>query len=591
MRTRWFVKKMGGQAAASGRHGDARELPRSWMTPTTHGFTFSFLAALLALGLLSACNQPTAPVITATAAASSATVVFPSPTSSPAASSTPTAEPSITAPPLATATQTSTTLPTPTSTHTNTPMPSPTMAVTSTPTAPPPTLATTPTAAPTVSLYERQITLSAYPYAAFQREVTDSAFNWSWRMLDRAAYDAAQPQPTPQTLREVVLENEFLRLGVLPDLGGRLIECYYKPTRHQVFYRNPVLKPSPWGPPARDGLEAGWLAAGGVEWGIPVEEHGYAWGAPWGYDTLQPSPDEATITVFQEPKGRLQISVDITLRAGEAAFTVRTRLTNATNQTATFAYWVNAMLAPGGRNRPGPELRLILPINEVTVHSTGDSTLPGSGQAMSWPTFQGRDLSRLGNWRQYLGFFARPAAAAGFAGVYDLAADEGLARVFPADVMRGVKFFGLGWTDPLPAALYTDDGSSYVEMHGGLAPTFDERVNLGAGETLYWEETWFPVAGIGTFVYADQDGAVNLRTTAQGLQVAIFPVHSFSGKLTVSVDGAAIANLPVTLNPARPFDQVIPVPANVPTRAPVAIQLLDAEGTAILQFEQEMTLR
>lgn len=583
---------MGDQAAESDRHGDVRGLPAPWMTPTTRAFTVRLLTAWLALWLLSACNQPTPPattppVATATAAASTATVVLPS---RPAASSTPSATQPSTTPTLTTMTQTATTLPTPTAASTNAPVVSPTLAATSTP-APQPTRATTPTAAPTVSLYERQITLNTYPFAAFQREVTDPVFNWSWRMLDRAAYEAAQPQPTPQALREVVLENEFLRLGVLPDLGGRLIECYYKPTRHQVFYRNPVLKPSPWGPPGRDGLEAGWLAAGGVEWGIPVEEHGYAWGTPWGYDTPQPSPDEATITVFQEPQGRLQISVDITLRAGEAAFTVRTRLTNATGQEATFKYWINAMLAPGGRNRPGPELRLILPINEVTVHSTGDSTLPGSGQAMSWPIFQGRDLSRLGNWRQYLGFFARPAAAAGFAGVYDLAADEGLARVFPADVMRGVKFFGLGWSDPLPAALYTDDGSSYVEMHGGLAPTFDQRVNLGAGETLYWEETWFPVAGIGTFVYADQDGAVNLRATAQGLQIAIYPVRSFSGKLTVSVDGAAIANLPVTLNPARPFDQVIAVPANVPARAPVAVQLLDAEGTAILQFEQEMTLR
>ena len=210
---------------------------------------------------------------------------------------------------------------------------------------------------------------------------------------------------------------------------------------------------------------------------------------------------------------------------------------------------------------------------------------------MSWPIFQGRDLSRLGNWRQYLGFFARPAAAAGFAGVYDLAADEGLVRVFPPDVMRGVKIFGLGWSDPLPAMLYTDDGSSYVELHGGLAPTFDERVRLGAGQTLYWEETWFPVAGIGTFVYADQDGAINLRATAQGLQVAVFPVRRLSGELTVSVAGAAIASLPVTLNPARPFEKVIAVPAEVPSRAPVAIQLLDAAGTAILQFEQEMTLR
>lgn len=529
----------------------------------------------LALAVLSACQQatPAPPGPAGAGVTAPATEVVPSATPAP-----PTATP---APPA----------PTPVP-PTETPIP-PT--ATSAPPAatpiPPPVTPAPPAPAATVSVYERQITFGAYPYAAFQRKVTDPLFNWTWPMLDRAAYAATAPQPTPQTWRELVLENEFLRLGVLPDLGGRLIECFYKPTQHQVFYRNPVLKPSPWGPPGRDGLEAGWLAAGGVEWGLPVEEHGYAWGSPWGFDTPQPSPDEATITIFQESQGRLQISVDITLRAGEAAFSVRTRLTNPTDQPVTFKYWVNAMLAPGGGNRPGPELRLILPASEVTVHSTGDTSLPAADQAMTWPVYQGRDLSRLGNWRQYLGFFARPAAGASFAGVYDLAADEGLVRVFPADVMRGVKFFGLGWSDPLPASLYTDDGSGYLEMHGGLAPTFADSVSLRAGETLYWEETWFPVAGIGTFVYANQDGAVNLRATAQGLQVAFFPVRHLRGTLTVSVAGAAIASQPVTLSPAQPFDQVIAAPGDVPARAVVSVQLLDADGAAILQFEQEMTLR
>ncbi len=441
-------------------------------------------------------------------------------------------------------------------------------------------------------MYERDITFDLYPFAAFQREVTDPTFNWSWRMLDRAAYEASQPQPTPQTLRAVTLENEFLRLSVLPDLGGRLIECFYKPTGRQLFYRNPTLKPSPWGPPQRNGLVAGWLAAGGVEWGIPVEEHGYAWGSRWGYDTPQPSSDEATITVFQEPKGRLQISVDITLRAGEAAFSLRTRLTNPGQEATTFKYWLNAMLAPGGRNRPGPELRFILPGDAVTVHSTGDASLPAAGQPLSWPMYQGRDLSRLGNWRQYLGFFARPIANAGFMGVYDLAADEGLARVFPADVMQGAKFFALGWSDPLPANLYTDDGSSYVEMHGGLAPTFDDAISLGAGETIYWEETWFPVAGIGTFVFADQDGALNLSMIpSQGLHVAILPVRRTSAVLTLTVAGAALERREVTLAPARPFAFTAPLPADVPARAPVTVQLLDVAGAVMLQYEQEMTLR
>ena len=99
------------------------------------------------------------------------------------------------------------------------------------------------------------------------------------------------------------------------------------------------------------------------------------------------------------------------------------------------------------------------------------------------------------------------------------------------------------------------------------------------------------MAGIGAFVYANQDGAVNLRATAQGLQVALFPVRHLRGTLTVSVAGAAIASQPVTLSPAQPFDQVIAAPGDVPARAVVSVQLLDADGAAILQFEQEMTLR
>jgi hypothetical protein len=206
----------------------------------------------------------------------------------------------------------------------------------STPTAAATSQRQSPTATPvprpqaTVAIYEDTITLLTYPYRAYQRSVYDPVFDWEFPMLDRAAYEAAKPRPSPKQWRVVVLENEYLRVVVMPDLGGRIYQIVFKPTGHGQLYNNPVLKPSPWGPPQRDGLESGWLAAGGIEWGLPVEEHGYAWGVPWGYITL-PQGERDTVTVFEGVQDRLHARVDISLNAGEAALEVNPSIENPTS--------------------------------------------------------------------------------------------------------------------------------------------------------------------------------------------------------------------------------------------------------------------
>lgn len=555
-------------------------VPGGWRWPRTGLKTLLGLLVVCAVIGLAGCRSATMPLpVTSTVATVTPVPVTQAMTATPQAERPAPTTPRTTATPRVRATMavpTSTVTPTVAATATWTPLPVPSPTVTST---------------ATVSVTTGQITITTYPYRAFQRDVTDPAFNWTWPMLDRAAYLATQPQPAPQTYRQLVMQNDFLRLSILPELGGRLYEIGHKPSGHNLLYNNPVLKPSPWGPPPRDGLEAGWLAAGGIEWGLPVAEHGYAWGTPWGYDSLHFSDQEATLTVFQQPKGRLQISTDISLLADEAALTLRTRLTNPTDQGVDFTYWLNAMVAPGGQNRPSPALHFILPTNEVTIHSTGDPDLPTAGEAMPWPQYRGRDMSRLANWHQYLGVFARPAMQAGFMGVYDTEADEGLVRIFPPDVMPGAKLFALGGSDPIAPATYTDDGSGYVEMQGGLAPTFADTVHLGPEESLYWEETWYPVAGIDDVLYAEQLGALNLQMTPVGLRVLFYPVRRVTGELTLTVAGSAITVLSADLQPARPFIQTIPLPPDRPDRGVVAVQILTDEDQPVFQFQQEMALR
>jgi uncharacterized protein YraI len=436
-----------------------------------------------------------------------------------------------------------------------------------------------------VQVYETTITLPTYPYAAFTEEATNPTFDWTYRRFDYDAYLASNPQPAPKTYTLVVLENEYLRVTLLPQLGGRIYQVFFKPTGSNEFYQNPVVKPSPWGPPE----QGGWLAVGGLEWGLPVEEHGYAWGEPWGHITLPFASDAAGVTVFMPAEGHLRAEADVILRSGEAFLTLQPRIVNPSPQDLSYKFWLNGMLAPGPANTVSSQLRFSLPTSQVTVHSRGDESLPTAGQQMDWPIFEGRDFSQLGNWNRWLGFFEQPTAHGPFSAVYDASYDEGIVRVYPSRSVPGSKGFGFGWADAISPESYTDDGSAYVELHGGVAPTFWDQAMLPAGETLAWEETWFPVAGIGGVSHAENNGALYLETAGEQLLVGVFPVRAVSGQLRLSVDERVFLEENVTLSPAQPFYRELSLDS-LPSGMRVRVVLFDQNEAVMLDHERSLDI-
>lgn len=442
---------------------------------------------------------------------------------------------------------------------------------------PPPT--PTPTAPPVITMREGRFTIATYPYAGFLQEARNETFNMSYQVLDRTAYEASNPVPARVTYRTLIVENEYLQLTFLPDVGGRLYQVVYKPTGHNLTYRNPVLKPSPWGPPE----QGWWLAAGGIEWCLPVEEHGYQWGVPWQVSTRS---DDRGITVLlrdTEAADRVRAEIAVRLESGAAAFTIRPRLENPTGAPLPVKYWTNAMLAPGGANAPSADLRFILPaaVETVTVHSRGDDGLPGYDQPMSWPLFGGRDMSRLGNWNRWLGFFEDPARGE-FLAVYDEGYDEGMVRTFDPDVARGAKVFAFGWADPIPADNWTDDGSAYVEVHGGPAPTFDDSVTLPAGGSLQWTETWYPVAGLGHLCFANEAAALSLGAGGGQAEVGVAVPRPWSGHLRLLLEGEELWRQVVDLRPARTYRATVPLGEGVPAGG-LILRLEGPDGKPVAQ--------
>ena len=84
-----------------------------------------------------------------------------------------------------------------------------------------------------------------YPYT-LRENLTDRRIDQTWRTLE--------------------LENEYLKLVVLPDLGGHLYTCIDKINGQSMFYANPSIKK------AEIGYRGAW-AAFGVEFNFPVSHN------------------------------------------------------------------------------------------------------------------------------------------------------------------------------------------------------------------------------------------------------------------------------------------------------------------------------
>jgi len=368
----------------------------------------------------------------------------------------------------------------------------------------------------TTSVQTATISIPTYPYAGFLHNRTDPYYGITYRYLDWDAYEGSNPTPALQDYTALVLENDYLRVTLLPELGGRIYQMIFKPTGNNELYQNPVVKPTHWGPLDRD--ENWWLAAGGIEWCLPVEEHGYEWGEPWSYQVIT-STAGVTVTLRDTTAAdRIRAAITVYLPADRGYLEVTPRIENPTGGNIDYKYWTNAMLAPGAANTVNGDLRFAFEADQVTVHSSGDFD---EHDVLDWPVHSGTDYSRLGNWNHWLGFFERPTAQGDFAGVYDTAADEGVARVFPLNVARGSKGFGFGWANPIGWDNWTDDGSTYVELHGGVAPTFWDTAAITAGQALEWTEYWYPLSDVGQLSAATAEAALGVRASGDSFHIGV----------------------------------------------------------------------
>ncbi|ALG12205.1 DUF5107 domain-containing protein [Kibdelosporangium phytohabitans] len=391
----------------------------------------------------------------------------------------------------------------------------------------------------------------------------------SGRVYPLPFHDRISPVKAPAEWDAVHLENRWLRLMVLPELGGRVHVAFDRTRNYDFFYRNPVIKP------ALVGLTGPWIS-GGVEFNWP-QHHRPATFLPADVE-IEHEPDGA-VTVWcsdHDPFDRMKGMHGVRMRPGSAVLELRVRLYNRCERTRTFLWWTN-IAARADENYQSffpRDVRVVA--DHAKRATTGFPAADRPYYGVDYPARHDEVGTVAGgvrvrgdrlDWYRNIPVptsYMCVGSKETFFGGYDHAAGAGFVHVADRQIAVGKKQwtwgaseFGDAWGRNL-----TDDGSAYVELMAGVftdnQPDFSF---IAPGETKVFSQFWYPIQEIGPVQAATVDAAarVDLRGTSARVGVAVTADRPGCRLLLVDGAGAEVAEVRADIAPGEPFQESIPL--------------------------------
>ena len=155
------------------------------------------------------------------------------------------------------------------------------------------------------------------------------------RVYPYAMIDDLTDKRVEKTYRAVYLENEYIKVCVLPELGGRVLSAVDKTNNYDFFYRQTVIKP------ALIGMIGAWIA-GGIEWNFP-HHHRPTVFMPIDYAIENHADGSATAWVGEmEIRHRMRWVVGLTLYPGKSYLEATLKPINRTPFIQSFLFFANA---------------------------------------------------------------------------------------------------------------------------------------------------------------------------------------------------------------------------------------------------------
>ncbi|MGN6368594.1 MAG: DUF5107 domain-containing protein [Phycisphaerae bacterium] len=365
----------------------------------------------------------------------------------------------------------------------------------------------------------------------------------------------------------VHIENEFVRLMILPEIGGRIHVGMDKTNGYDFFYRQNVIKP------ALVGLAGPWIS-GGVEFNWP-QHHRPSTFMPVEVEIEEGADGSVTVWCSEhEPMNRMKGMHGVCLRPGSSVVELKVRLYNRTNLVQTFLWWANVAARvhewyqsffPGDVHYVADHAKRAMsayPLCAGKYYGVDYGRRGREGVAAEeMPTqfvppsgaYGADDLSWYANIPVPTSYMAM-GSRADFFGGYDHRARAGVVHVANHHISPGKKQwtwgnqeFGYAWDRNL-----TESDGPYIELMAGVytdnQPDFSF---LHPGETRTWSQYWYPIREIGPAVEANVEGAVSVILRGGKLRGGVAVTKVRAGmEVRVEVKGARVETVTGDAGPA-----------------------------------------
>ena len=390
--------------------------------------------------------------------------------------------------------------------------------------------------------------------------------------------DTLTGQKQMKSYQAVWLENDFIKVMLLPELGGRIHRAYDKVMQRDFVYYTEVIKP------ALVGLVGPWIS-GGIEFNWP-QHHRPTTFMPVDFTIQEREGGAKTVWLGEvEAMRGLQVMAGFTLYPDKALIEITGKVFNGNDTPRHFLWWSNPAV------KGGDDHQSVFPPDVTAVYDHGKrdvSAFPiATGTYYKVDYSAGVDISRYRNIPVPTSYMADKSGY-DFVGAYCHGERGGLLHVADHHVSPGKKQwswgncdFGLAWDRNL-----TDDNGPYIELMTGVyTDNQPDFTWLDAGEEKIFVQNFLPYNTLGTLQNANTRAAIKLERSDAGLLCGAYAIGPLCGaRFEVSDERGVLFTQTLDLQPGQAWLEESALTGEGRLR----VRLLDEQGRVILSYLEHL---
>jgi len=378
-----------------------------------------------------------------------------------------------------------------------------------------------------------------------------------------------------QPYTAVWLENDYIRVMVLPELGGRIQRAYDKTNGYDFVYYNEVIKP------ALVGLVGPWIS-GGIEFNWP-QHHRPTTYAPVDWRVVENADGSKSVELSEVDqmygtKGKMTFTV----YPDRAYIEIKGQLYNRTNLPQTFLWWANPAVAVNDNTQS------VFPPDVCAVFDHGKrdvSTFPiATGVYYKHDYGAGVDISRYKNIPVPTSYMCAHSDY-NFVGGYDYGVEAGILHIADHHVSPGKKQwtwgngdFGQAWDRNL-----TDENGPYIELMTGMfCDNQPDFTWLKPFEEKTFTQYFMPYKAAGYVKNASTEAVLNLEVQDGSADITVYTTGVYKdARVVLTESGKVVYDKTLTLSPVDVLKD------SVKTDAPeteLVLAVYDCRGRKVLDY-------